>query len=273
MNKGTIYYDNSSRGLNCSNAGTEKKRGRWVGEKYVNGRRLRFRSTDQNKVLAWLDGRVYNDNLVELKNTRYKVDVATGDVYGQGGRKLKIQKDSRHIGYYRIRIDGKPYQITANRIFYAAQHGIDVRKIPSDIVVLSENGTLKILNRKEFSSNIMIQNYNRRKSEVKDVLKKRKKEIELLIEFYENKSKDVFLYSNAQMENIVKYICAKNRISWKTALDVAAEAIENFSYSLERGTVIGCDITSALRSRCKIILSRRRKMVLYNDNKSQRIAQ
>ena len=54
MNKGCMYWDESSRGYNCSNSGKPKKRGRWVGERNINGKRVRMRSTDFNKVMAWM---------------------------------------------------------------------------------------------------------------------------------------------------------------------------------------------------------------------------
>lgn len=54
MTKGCIYWDESSRGYNCSNSGKPKKRGRWVGERNINGKRVRMRSTDFNKVMAWM---------------------------------------------------------------------------------------------------------------------------------------------------------------------------------------------------------------------------
>lgn len=58
MSKGTIYWDDSSRGYNASSTGTPHKRGRWVGERNENGRRVRFRSTDYRKVLTWVNSKV-----------------------------------------------------------------------------------------------------------------------------------------------------------------------------------------------------------------------
>lgn len=53
-NKGTLYYEESSRGFHHNAGKTPYKRGRWCAEKRIDGRRVRKRSTDMQKCLDFL---------------------------------------------------------------------------------------------------------------------------------------------------------------------------------------------------------------------------
>lgn len=260
---GTIYYDESSRGYhNNTPARTPYRRGRWVGEKMVEGKRVRMRSADYNKVVHWLKGSICNNNLIELKATWYKVDVTTGDIYGRGGRRLKPNYASGFKRFH-ISIDGKKYCISANRIQYAALHNIDVRKIPNDVLVISDDGELKLINKREFASKIMTNIHHTRRENVTKMLLRREKEVQLLLDYYENGSREAIQYALMQTDVLVKYILGRRMVGYERAIDIAAEAVEHFIDGLEKGAVVKCDITHALRTRCKLILLRdRRKSVL-----------
>lgn len=54
MYKGSIYWDESSKGIRN---GEQRKQSRWVAERIVKGRRIRMRSANYERCLAWLEGR------------------------------------------------------------------------------------------------------------------------------------------------------------------------------------------------------------------------
>ena len=205
-----------------------------------------------------------NNNLIELKGTWYKVDVTTGDVYGLGGRRLKSDYVSG-VKRFHISIDGKKCNISANRILYVALHNIDIRKFPDDVLVISDDGELKLINKREFASKIMTNIHHTRRENVTKMLLRRKKEVQLLLDYYENGSREAIQYALMQTDALVKYILGRKRVGYKRAIDIAAEAVEHFVDCLDKGAVVKCDITHALRTRCKLILLRDRRKVLYND--------
>ena len=103
MNKGTIYYDESSRGT-----AYPRPRGRWVGERIDNGKRVRMRSTNYDKVLKWITGDARECNRIELKGLPgYSIDVERKEVFGKRGM-LKGIMNSAGQRQYELFPDGKP---------------------------------------------------------------------------------------------------------------------------------------------------------------------
>jgi hypothetical protein len=71
-NQGCIYWDESSRGYHGNEGRTPYKRGRWVGERMVDGRRVRMRSVDYDKVLQWLNDVKHYQTLQHCGSERKK---------------------------------------------------------------------------------------------------------------------------------------------------------------------------------------------------------
>lgn len=70
VNKGCLYWDESSRGMKN---GKQDRRGRWCAEKRIDGRLVRKRSTDMQKCLDFL-----NDcNTIEERKPQRTVEVPT----------------------------------------------------------------------------------------------------------------------------------------------------------------------------------------------------
>ena len=106
----------------------------------VNGKRVRMRSRDYNKVVAWVNGTKAERKGLPLKGLPcYSVDVERREVYGKNGQVMKGRKACNSV-LYRISRDNVRHTVTWNRLAYAALHGIDVMKIPKDIVVDYRDG-------------------------------------------------------------------------------------------------------------------------------------
>lgn len=70
MNKGCLYWDESSRGIK---SGKQDRRGRWCAEKRIDGRLVRKRSSDMQKCLDFL-----NDcDMIEERKPQRTVEVPT----------------------------------------------------------------------------------------------------------------------------------------------------------------------------------------------------
>ena len=87
-----MYWDESSRGYNCSNSGKPKKRGRWVGERNINGKRVRMRSTDFNKVMAWmrLDPSFSPEDITKGKGSTLQLTQNEGKKSRNEGKKSSV---------------------------------------------------------------------------------------------------------------------------------------------------------------------------------------
>lgn len=273
MSKGTIYYDESSRGLNCSCAGTEKKRGRWVGEKIIDGRRVRMRSTNLNRVLAWL-----NDlNSCNLQNTvnlkgypHYKVDIKREVIYGYNGKPLRGSREREGwTTIFRLKRDGKCYPFSLGRIIFAATNGLSPEDIPDNVrAVRGEDGmwTLRYASEEQADRNRALS--QRLRNNMVVALSKREVETKLLKEYYQSGETNLIIqYIISQTEDIIKYVSRTYHLSPSTTFDIATHAIERFCQKICKHSNIMTSITYHIRAMCRQILKERRNTKkIYHDN-------
>ena len=265
MERGTIYWDESSRGKNGSHADTDKRRGRWVGERRENGRRVRFRSTDYDKVLAWIQhGPIDNIDIRQLVGMKYKVNIRTGDVIGCGGKILTPH--SRGGCTYTLSKRGKHYSVTNNRIMYAAIHNIDVLKMPTDIVVSKTDEGYKLMYRKDISSRCAEKVNAAKRSNIIHLLTLNQKELHILKNFYETgHTSEIIAYGMNQFDVTVRYLLKYYTVNIRTASDVAAEAIEQFCERIIKGTASTLNITGYIRSISRQIIAKRSKEKTFEE--------
>jgi hypothetical protein len=260
MNKGTIYWDESSRGYHHNDGRTPYKRGRWVGEKFINGRRVRMRSTDYDKVAAWMGDQPKNDpDVVPLIGlTGYSVNIREEYIIGKYGQRLNSKN-----GYYWLRADGNRLTVNICRIMYAALHHIDVRDIPSDILVVKDenDGRYSIRNRSE------IRNLFAHKGDVRQLkLCKTVIESQLLKHFYDTgRSIDVVRYAMSQTDSVSRYLLRNGYVKSKQrASDIASQAVEQYCDAITSGRDISITtITPNIRARCRRIVNDNRNTYEY----------
>ena len=270
MNKGCIYWDESSRG------DTRHKRGRWVGEKNVDGRRVRMRSTILCKVLEWLN----QDQSQEGKDGRYKrprthrerVDISQltpivgmpyyADVEGyyianKFGFKIKPypignKRDAMQFG---LTINRKVVRVSANRLMYAAIHGIDVFHIPDTMVVVrTDDGGYRLITRRELGYEKGSEGYDLHKDRVDRKLETKIKESQILQHYYHTGERsDIIGYAIGITNSLAAYMRYYYGWSQSHSMDVAAEAVEWFCQRIENRDITVTTIYSTIKDRARLI--------------------
>ena len=184
--KGTIYYDESSRGYHQNEGRTPYKRGRWVGERMEYGRRVRMRSTDYNKVLQWVENGTVAKTLPRIKDfPHHTVDVKNRVVYNKWGKAMKGRLlDGDQV--YKLCYQGNKFEARFNRIAYAVLHDIGVTQMPDTICVNYKDGEYTL----QHKGDKLIEKTERRKAHnrkfISNSLAKRKRETEILQRFYQS---------------------------------------------------------------------------------------
>lgn len=264
----TIYYDESSRGYHGNAGRTPYTRGRWVGEKTVNGKRIRMRSTDYDKVLAWMNGEKTVRKGLPLKGLpTYTIDIERREVYGRGGI-VKKGRTERHMVTYVISKDGVKYHVSFNRLAYAALHDLDVLMIPGDLSVEERDGEYVLTYLGDMFSKRWQQQRTKRRSMIANTLSKRKHEIEILERYYRTlDTTELVTYATQQcfgsvLRNVMKDRCC----TIQHAKDVVLEATELYLHRVTEQDVPVIDISGTIRSLCAQTLRNNRNNKMYNDN-------
>jgi len=248
---GTIYWDESSRGYHQN--GTPYKRGRWVGEKMVNGRRVRMRSSDYEKVLQWLDGNATAKTLPRIKDfPHHTVDVKNRIVYNKWGQAMRGRLlDGDQV--YRLCYQGTKFDARFNRIAYAVLHNIGVTQIPDTICVNYKDGEYTL----QHKGDKLIETIERRKVHnrkfISESLAKRKRETEILQRFYHtgDQTELVQYVSIDIFDNLVNRIRAVRHCHLDRAVEVVVAGTEKF---LDRATSRGVPyvtISSSIVAICR----------------------
>lgn len=271
--KGCIYWDESSRGYHGNSGRTPYVRGRWVGEKTVNGKRVRMRSTDYEKVMRFLgmepdkDATILN-GLTPLKGfPDYYADIANGEIYSYVHgkvRKMKGHTDGRGNRSVYLSRDKKRVVRSLNRVLFAAIRGIDVDIIPDDIIVQCSEEKGYYIELKSKAAQIRQKKCH---TGVAVTIERNMMENELLLGYYTNGDIiRIMEYVLSLSEDMVKdvqrrYNCVQERARFITDL-----VTDEFLTSLKDGTMAYTNITKALKNMLYEAYKRERSMYEYNDN-------
>ena len=271
--KGCIYLDESSRGYHSNSGRTPYVRGRWVGEKTVNGKRVRMRSTDYEKVMRFLgmepdkDTTILN-GLTPLKGyPNYYADIANGEIYSYvHGKvcKMKGHTDGRGNRSVYLSRDKKKVVRSLNRVLFAAIRGIDVDIIPDDIIVQCSEEKGYYIELKSKAAQI------RRKkchTGVAVTIERNMMESELLLCYYTNGDIiRIMEYVLSLSEDMVKEVQRRYNCVQEKARFITDLVTDEFLASLKDGTMAYTNITKALKNMLYEAYKRERSMYEYNDN-------
>lgn len=292
MSKGSIYWDENSRGYNDSKAGTVHKRGRWVGEKNVHGRRIRMRSTDLKKVMEWMNrdtgqwemsrppvrshkkerkDKVDVTTLKPIVGMPYFADVQQNSIYNRHGHKMHARKTGRGGELrYSLTVNSQQITISAPKLMYSAIHDIDPLKIPDSLVVKhTDEGEFQLMHRGDCGresnkalQRSMMHNIGRRLSE-------RIYEAQILQRYYDNgDTSEVITYAMQQTDKLVAYVRRKYSRSEQRSMDVASEAVEWFCDRIMQRGITVTSVTSTLRGKVRGIMEQHHRMrdISYYQN-------
>ena len=262
-NKGCIYWDESSRGVSL-----DRPRGRWVGERLENGKRVRMRSTNYDNVLKWVMGNNTECPRRQLKGfPDYFINIERKEVFGKRGTPMKGEVRSNQK-IYRLKKDKVTYLISFSRLAYAALHDIDPRKIPTDIVVVEIGGQYILQNISDFQ---VAHNQRMRKDKrqrIDNILNKRRLEIDILQRYYQTRdTTEIVTYVTKDIfENMVLKVLGKNHCGMQRATDIVTDAQERFLQRVIDGNLPTISISSTIQALCNQCTAETARKREYNDN-------
>lgn len=278
MNKGCIYWDESSRGTD-----TRHKRGRWVGEKNVDGRRVRMRSTVMSKVLEWLnqdqstegkDGlykrpktpkeKVDISQLTPIVGMPYYADVEGYYIANKFGYKIKpylCGRKSRNY-QYAVMIDKQRYRLSANRLMFAALHGISPFQIPDNLVVArTDEGEYHLQTRSEYGREFADRAYVTKKENVTQRLDTKMHEAQILQRFYQTGDRsELVAYTLSKTNQLAAYMRYQYSLGKERSMDTAMEAVDWFCQRIEDKNIAVTAIYGSLKQRARLIARQHNKM-------------
>ena len=262
-NKGCIYWDESSRGVSL-----DRPRGRWVGERLENGKRVRMRSTNYDNVLKWVTGNTTDCNRIQLKGLPgYSIDIERKEVFGKRGIPMKGEVRNNQM-IYKLEKDKVKYSISFSRLAYAASHNIDPRKIPTDMVVVESNGEYILQNICDFQvdNNRHLQEYKRQR--INSILNKRRLEIDILQRYYNTRdTTEIVTYVTKDIfESMVLKVLGKNHCGMQRATDIVTDAQERFLQRVINGNLPTISISATIQAICNQCTTETTRKREYNDN-------
>lgn len=292
MKRGTIYWDESSRGYHGNKGRTPHVRGRWVGERYVSGRRIRMRSTDLGRVVEWMNrgteegeispppvrshkkerkDKVDVTTLKSIVGMPYFADVQQNSIYNRHGHKMHARKTGRGGELrYSLTVNSQQITISAPKLIYSAIHDIDPLKIPDSLVVKhTDGGEFQLMHQADCGresnkalQRSMMHNIGRKLSE-------RIYEAQILQRYYDNcETSEVITYAMQQTDKLVAYVRRKYSRSEQRSMDVASEAVEWFCDRIMQRGITVTSVTSTLRGRVRTIMEQHHRMrdISYYQN-------
>ena len=283
MNKGCIYWDESSRGTDGRH-----RRGRWVGEIKIGDRRVCMRSTMLSKVMEWMnqdhstDGipteepkpkrlykrprtpreRVDISRLTPIVGTPYYADVEGYYIANEFGFKIKPHLTGRKKRIYQfvMTIDKQRCAISANRLMYAVIHGINPFQIPDNLVVMrTDEGEYHLQTKREQGREIAELAYLAKKENVKQRLDSKIHEAEILQRFYQTGDRsELVAYTidkTNQLANYLHYLFSYGR---GHSMDIAMEVVDWFCQRIEDRNIAVTAIYGSLKQRARLIAKQHR---------------
>lgn len=278
MNKGCIYWDESSRGTDGRH-----KPGRWVGEKRVDGRRVRMRSTILSKVLEWLnqdqstegkDGlykrprtpkeRVDISQLTPIVGMPYYADVEGYYIANKFGFKVRpslVGRKSRNY-QFAVYIDKKRRVISANRLMFAVLHGISPFQIPDNLVVVrTDDGGYLLQTKSEWGREFADRAYITKKENVTQRLDTKMHEAQILQRFYQTGDRsELVAYTLGKTEKLALYLRYLYSFGPERSMDTAMEAVDWFCQRIEDKNIAVTAIYGSLKQRARLIARQHNKM-------------
>lgn len=261
--QGCIYWDESSRGVSY-----DRPRGRWVGERVENGRRVRMRSTNYDNVLKWITGNTRDCKRMQIKGfPDYSIDIERKEVFGKKNVPMKGERRNNRI-VYKLEKDKVKHPISFSRLAYAALHDINPLKIPADIVVVESDGQYVLQNICDFQYDNNQRRQRDKQQRINSILNKRRMEIDILQRYYQtHDATEIVTYVTKDIfESMLFKVMDKNHCSMQRAMDIVTDAQERFLQRITDDNMPTISISStivALCNQCAAETTRRRE---YNDN-------
>ncbi|MEE1287346.1 MAG: hypothetical protein UHK44_01885, partial [Bacteroidaceae bacterium] len=253
------------------------------GEKNVDGRRVRMRSTVLSRVMEWLnqdqstegkDGlykrpkthkeKVDISRLTPIVGMPYYADVEGDYIANKLGFKIIPHLTGRHLGnrQFVLVIDKKRRTISANRLMYAAIHHINPFQIPDSLVVVrTAEGKYLLQNKSDLGRENADRAYVTKKENVRQRLESKMHEAEILQRFYQTGDRsELVAYTLGKTNQLASYLRYLYSFGKERSMDTAMEAVDWFCQRIEDRNIAVTAIYGSLKQRARLIAKQHNKM-------------
>lgn len=162
----------------------------------------------------------------------YMMDVETGRLYScfDRLRELKGREKGSELLWFSLRRNGSTFNISQNRLWYAALNGIRTDRIPTDVqVTRTDDGEFRLMSLRDRAEHMNAVIAKKSAENRMAILERRAQELGILIRCYESGSyKEAYEYiMNIREECIVRYnrSYGGNRNTASQLFDVAADVM------------------------------------------------
>lgn len=193
----------------------------------------------------------------------YYANTDTCEVANKFGYRIKSKVSGRKNGIkqYILYGNGKPYYISAARLMYAVQRGINPLKIPQSLVVIQngDEGDYEL----RYKSDVSREGVNKRlrlwRKNIRSRLNRKIQEGLMLTRYYDTgDTSEVIGYTIEQTNVLAEYIHWQFRWRTQHCMEVAMEAVEWFCLRIEKGDLSVTAITPTLHLKAYEIIKQRR---------------
>jgi hypothetical protein len=193
----------------------------------------------------------------------YYANAERCEVANKFGYRIKVKVSGRKNGIknYILYDNGKKCCISAARLMYAVQCGINPLKIPQSLVVIQngDEGGYEL----RYKSDVAREGVNKRlrlwQKNIRSRINRKIQEGLMLSRYYDTgDTSEVIGYTIEQTNVLAEYIRWQFRWSTKHSMEVAMEAVEWFCQRIEKGDLSVTAITYSLHTKAYEIIKQRR---------------
>lgn len=193
----------------------------------------------------------------------YYANAERCEVANKYGYRIKAKVSGRKNGIkcYRLYDNGKLHFISAARLMYAVQRGINPLKIPQSLVVIQngDEGGYELRYKSDVSREGVKKRLRLWQKNIRSRLNRKIQEGLMLSRYYDTgDTSEVIGYTIEQTNILAEYIRWQFRWSTKHCMEVAMEAVEWFCQRIEKGDLSVTAITYTLHTKAYEIIKQRR---------------
>ena len=193
----------------------------------------------------------------------YYANAERCEVANKYGYRIKMKVSGRKNGTkcYLLYDNGKPHFISAARLMYAVQRGINPLKIPQSLVVIQngDEGGYELCYKSDVSRKGVDKRLRLWRKNIRSRLDRKIQEGLMLSRYYDTgDTSEVIGYTIEQTNILAEYIHWQFRWSTKHCMEVAMEAVDWFCQRIEKGDLSVTAITYTLHTKAYEIIKYRR---------------
>ena len=202
--------------------------------------------------------------LTPIVGMPYYADVEGFYIANESGRRINPHLAGRKKRVYRfvLSIDKQRCTLSANRVMYAAIHGISPYQIPNTMVVVrTDEGEYRLQTKSEYGREFAEKAYITKKENVAQRLESKMHEAQILQRFYQTGDRsELVAYVIGKTEKLALYLRYLYSFGKERSMDTAMEAVDWFCQRIEDRNIAVTAIYGSLKQRARLIARQHNKL-------------